>query len=168
LKSKNNIESQLLGGKKYSEFIWKTCHFKNLSLFELQLIHQVRQQVFVLEQTCAFVDADEWDTVAHHLTAHAANQALPLAYARLLPPDTKYIEPSIGRVLTQAAARGQGLGRELMRVALGECAALYPGAGLRISAQAHLESFYADFGFVAVKESYLEDGIPHLEMLQMA
>ena len=90
---------------------------------------------------------------------------MPLAYARLVAPGVKYAEPSIGRVVTIAAARGTGLGRELMRRALALAAELYPGQGVRISAQSRLEAFYGGMGFAIVGERYLEDGIAHTQML---
>ncbi len=44
---------------------------------------------------------------------------------------------------------------------------LWPGQALRIGAQAHLENFYSEFGFVKDSEPYDEDGILHIEMLRM-
>ena len=82
-----------------------------------------------------------------------------------MQPGRKYAEPSIGRVITTATARGTGLGRELVQRAIGVRRDL-PGARIRISAQTRLERFYAEFGFVAVGAPYLEDGIAHTEMLR--
>ena len=42
----------------------------------------------------------------------------------------------------------------------------WPGLAVRISAQCYLERFYRDLGFVPCGETYLEDGIPHVEMLR--
>ena len=100
------------------------------------------------------------------LAAWREGQAQPLAYARIVAPGVKYAEASIGRVITSAAARGTGLGRELVRRAVEQAEALFPGRGIRISAQAHLARFYGSFGFATVGEEYLEDGIPHIEMLR--
>ena len=85
-----------------------------------------------------------------------------------LDPGAKYAEPSIGRVLTTAPARGHGLGRELVRRAVGRARSAWPGHAIRISAQTRLEAFYAGFGFSVVGAPYLEDGIPHIEMLLAA
>ena len=147
---------------------WRCVPFDSLSPRELQAIHRARQRVFTVEQSCAFLDADELDEVAHHLIACASRELEPLAYARLLPPGAKYAEPSIGRVLTGSGARGLGLGRELMTRALALVAAIWPHNGIRISAQARLEAFYASFGFAVVGAPYLEDGIDHIEMLRAA
>ena len=126
---------------------------------------QLRQQVFGLEQNCVYQDIDGCDEASHHLAAWSATQRMPLAYARLVSPGVKYAEPSIGRVVTTAVARGTGLGRELMRRAIAWSGELFPGQGVRISAQSRLEAFYGGMGFVNVGERYLEDGIPHTEML---
>jgi ElaA protein len=86
----------------------------------------------------------------------------------VLAPGQKYPEPSIGRVLTTLPARGTGLGRELVRRAIGHCGLAFPDCGIRTSAQTRLERFYGEFGFVAVGAPYLEDGIEHTEMLRPA
>ncbi|MBX3603799.1 MAG: GNAT family N-acetyltransferase [Piscinibacter sp.] len=144
---------------------WRWCHFDDLSLRELHDILRARQQVFALEQNCVYLDVDGVDEQCFHLAAWRPGGREPLAYARVVPPGVKYAEASIGRVITTAAGRGQGLGRELVRRAVGHAAQIFPGHGLRISAQSYLEPFYGSFGFVIVGERYLEDGIPHTEML---
>lgn len=147
---------------------WRFCRFTELGVAELQNIYTARQQVFSLEQQSIYLDADGADEQSWHLAAWAPALRLPLAYARLVEPGVKYAEPSIGRILTIDAARGSGLGRELVRRAIGHCAELFPGEAIRISAQSRLEAFYQGFGFEIVGERYLEDGIPHTEMLRAA
>lgn len=144
---------------------WRWCGFDALDVFELDAIFRARQQVFAIEQQCIYLDADGFDAHSFHLAAWAADRSVPLAYARVVHPGRKYAEPSIGRVVTTGAARGTGLGLELVRRAVVHCARAFPGHGIRISAQTRLERFYAGFGFVAVGPPYLEDGIPHTEML---
>ncbi|CAN5390872.1 GNAT family N-acetyltransferase [soil metagenome] len=146
------------------ELTWRWCAFDELTVHELQNIYSARQQVFTLEQQCIYLDADGCDEVSHHLAAWAPGHRLPLAYSRLVAPGVKYTEPSIGRVITTSAARGQGLGRELVRRTIEHSTRVYPGLGLRISAQTRLEAFYAELGFVSAGEPYMEDGIPHTEM----
>lgn len=139
-----------------------------LSAVELARIYRARQEVFSIEQNCVYLDADEADEQSYHLSAWSPEHTLPLAYARLVDPGIKYAEPSMGRVITTVAARGTGLGRELVRRVLAASSELYPGQGIRISAQSRLLRFYSEFGFVAVGEDYMEDGIPHIEMLHPA
>ncbi|MGD9833064.1 MAG: GNAT family N-acetyltransferase [Piscinibacter sp.] len=145
---------------------WRCCCFDELGVRELQHIYMARQQVFVVEQACAYLDADGVDERSWHLAAWSPAQREPLAYARIVAPGVKYAEASIGRVITTAAARGTGLGRELVGRAVARAEAIFPGHGIRISAQAHLARFYAAFGFETVGPEYLEDGIPHIEMLR--
>ncbi len=147
------------------ELSWRFCAFDALSLCELQNIFMARQQVFSLEQNCVYLDADGRDERSHHLAAWSVQQQVPLAYARLVEPGLIYAEPSMGRVITTEAGRGRGLGRELVRRVLAHAADLYPGQGIRISAQSQLEAFYAEAGFGVVGERYIEDGIPHTQML---
>jgi ElaA protein len=155
---------------------WRLRAFDELRPWELARLLRARQEVFVLEQQCLYLDADGVDEHAHHLSAWAldpdnpasrtrAGMQVPLALARLVAPGVKYAEASIGRVITTGAARGTGLGRELMRRALAACRHLHPGVAVRISAQSRLEAFYASMGFTIESERYLEDGIPHTEML---
>ena len=150
--------------------IWRGCQFAALSGFELDAIYRARQQVFIVEQQCAFLDADGADSASFHLSAWACARSSSdpqvLAYARIVPPGLKYAEASIGRVLSVAAVRGTGLGRELVRRAVAWTELVFPGHTIRISAQAHLAAFYAEAGFVSVGAPYLEDGIVHIEMLR--
>ena len=149
-----------------TELTWRWCAFDALTPRELQNIYMARQQVFAIEQACAYLDADGYDEDSHHLAAWSAGHRVPLAYARVVHPGLKYAEPSIGRVITTEAARGTGLGRELVRRAIEHASAAFPEHGIRISAQSRLEHFYAGFGFAIVGERYMEDGIPHTEMLR--
>ena len=145
---------------------WRWCRFDELSVFELDAIYRARQQVFSVEQACVYLDADGFDAASWHLAAWSQDHKEPLAYARVVHPGQKYAEPSIGRVITTAPARGTGLGRELVRRAIVHCNKAYPDQAIRISAQTRLERFYAELGFVAVGAPYIEDGIPHTEMLR--
>ena len=149
----------------HAELNWQWYRFDQLTLCELQYIYMARQLVFALEQRCAYLDADGFDADSLHLAAWSAAQRVPMAYARLVAPGVKYAEPSIGRVITTEAARGRGLGRELVRRVVAQCRLVYPAMGIRISAQSRLEKFYGEAGFIVCGPPYLEDGIDHTEML---
>ena len=146
--------------------IWREARLSELTPIELARIYRARQQVFTIEQDCIYLDADEADELSYHVAAWSSVQAEPLAYARLVDPGVKYAEPSMGRVITTAAARGTGLGRELVKRVLALSGQLHAGQGIRISAQSRLRRFYSELGFEAVGEDYMEDGIPHIEMLR--
>lgn len=147
---------------------WRFRRFDDLTPRELQAIYRARQEVFVLEQQCLYLDVDGLDERAFHLAGWSADGVRVLAYARLLEPGAKYEEASIGRVVTTAPARGRGIGRVLVGRAIGHAEDAWPGVALRISAQSRLDTFYAAFGFVPVGAPYLEDGIDHTEMLRAA
>lgn len=150
----------------FSALDWTSRRFDALSLRELESIYMARQQVFVVEQACAYLDVDGCDEYAWHMAAWSCTHRMPMAYARLIDPGVKYAEPSMGRVLTTEPARGSGLGRHLVGRMIALAERLHPGQGLRIAAQSRLEKFYEAAGFVVVGEQYLEDGIPHIEMLR--
>jgi ElaA protein len=88
-----------------------------------------------------------------------------VAYARLIPPGISYPEASIGRVVSSPAYRGKGAGRELMKLAIEHCCQLFQTDQIKIGAQLYLQAFYESMGFQRSSEVYLEDGIPHIEML---
>jgi len=142
---------------------WAVQRFDALSREQLYAILVARAAVFVVEQNCPYQDLDGLDDRGLHVTARGSDGEV-LAYARVLPPGTRFAEPSIGRVLTTRSARGIGMGRALMRRAIAAAETAFPGRPLRISAQQYLERFYRELGFETVSEPYPEDGIPHLEM----
>ncbi|MGQ9896248.1 MAG: GNAT family N-acetyltransferase [Acidobacteriota bacterium] len=148
--------------------IWRTAHFTELTVDELYDLLQARLAVFVIEQQCIYQDLDGVDRQAHHILGwrQTVTGRELVAYCRLVAPGVKYAEPSIGRVITPVAGRGQGFGKALIQRALALHDALYPGQGNRISAQQYLERFYGAFGYRTVSEPYDEDGLPHVEMLR--
>lgn len=148
-----------------SPFDWHEARFNVLTVEHLYAILAARVDVFVVEQDCPYPELDGLDHAALHLWATDETGRIA-AYARITAPGSRFAEPSIGRVLTTLDYRGTGLGRELMERAIGLGQARYPGADLRISAQQHLERFYAGLGFAFVHGPYPEDGIPHIEMLR--
>jgi ElaA protein len=142
---------------------WQFAPFSALSADALHRILTLRADVFVVEQNCAYADPDTKDRVSHHLWAENERGEV-VSVARIVPPGTSYLEPSIGRVATSAAVRGTGLGRELMHRAIMYAEQLYPDTDLVISAQLYLLRFYTEFGFQPEGEAYDEDGIPHIQM----
>ncbi len=143
---------------------WTWQRFEALGVDNLYDALALRCRVFILEQG-PYLDPDGIDRQAWHLLGRDAVGALH-AYLRVVDPGVKYVEPSIGRVITAPESRGTGLGRVLFSEGVSRCAAAWPGQGIRISAQAHLARFYGTYGFQRVGDTYLEDDIPHLEMLK--
>lgn len=145
------------------ELRWQLCRLGELSAGQLYAVLAARVAIFVVEQNCPYQDLDGLDVDAEHLIAWSGTEVA--GYLRVLAPGTLFDDPSIGRIITTKPFRGSGLGRDLVAKGLERTRQRYPGKPVRISAQKYLEKFYRDFGFVAVSEPYLEDGIPHVEML---
>lgn len=145
------------------DIIWKIKEFEELSNFELYQILQLRINVFMLEQECLYPECDNKDLKGKHLMGYLNNQLV--AYARLLPPGVSYSDASIGRVVVHPQCRHLKLGNALMSKAIAQVREDFPNEDIRISAQAHLQGFYERVGFERVSEEYLEDNIPHVEML---
>jgi ElaA protein len=99
-------------------------------------------------------------------TSAVAGQTAPVAYVRCFPAGVVFPEASIGRVVTLPAARGGGLGHALMAQAIVSLHGQWGAQPIRIGAQAHLQAFYEQHGFADVGKPYMEDGIPHIEMLR--
>jgi len=146
---------------------WHWSRFHALSVDDLYDALALRSAVFSVEQACAYLDPDGVDRHSSHLLGRDAAGVLQ-ACLRVVDPGVKYAEASIGRVVTAPAVRGTGLGHRLFAEGLARCTAAWPVPGIRISAQAHLERFYAGYGFQPVGQTYLEDNIPHLEMYRPA
>lgn len=145
---------------------WVCARFDALGVHALHDALALRCRVFILEQG-PYQDPDGADKQAWHLLAYAAGGPLA-ACLRIVDPGARYAEPSIGRVVTAPEDRLQGVGRALMQEAMTRCGQVWPGRAIRISAQAHLQAFYAVWGFKPVGQAYLEDDIPHIEMLRSA
>jgi ElaA protein len=139
---------------------WKS--FSALTKDELYALLNLRQQVFVVEQDCPFIDADFKDQDCDHLLAYQDNELV--GYLRVVKPGKQYHGPEIGRVLTAEKIRREGAGKILTQEAIEFCATKYAGQEISISAQHRLQDFYRDFGFIVQGEVYLEDDIDHIKM----
>jgi ElaA protein len=144
------------------EVSWKWLAFHELSTGELYDVMQLRQQVFVVEQQCIYLDADGLDPQCIHGIGRLQEKLV--AYARIIPAGLSYPEVSIGRVVSSPEFRGHGLGRKLMNEALREANERFPYAPITIGAQLYLQFFYESLGFKVVDEPYDEDGIMHVDM----
>ena len=144
-------------------YSWQTLPFAVLSTNELYALLRLRQEVFVVEQDCIYLDLDGRDQQAIHMLCWSGTELL--AYQRCLEPGLSYAESSIGRIVVAPAGRGTGLGNELVSRGIDYNLERWPTSAIRINAQAYLEAFYNRLGFAAAGDQYDEDGIPHLQML---
>lgn len=147
------------------EVIWHYKAFDSLTSKELYKVIQLRAEVFVIEQECLYQDCDGKDLICGHLWATIGEEIT--AYARIVPKGISYEhEPSIGRVISSQKFRGFGLGKQLMTNSIQVIENQFKTSSIRISAQSYLKDFYSSFGFEQVSDEYLEDNIPHIEMLR--
>jgi len=148
-----------------AKITWTTKAFKNLTVDEyFELLH-LRVAVFVVEQDCPYQEVDEKDRQSFHLFGRAENGEV-IAVTRVLPKGVSYQEISIGRVALKKEFRGQGIADTLMIETFKFIEREYGKQPIRISAQEYLLNYYNKHEFVQVGDGYLEDDIPHVEMLK--
>ncbi|MCU0402106.1 MAG: GNAT family N-acetyltransferase [Algoriphagus sp.] len=138
--------------------------FYELTNDELYAILRLRSEVFVVEQNCPYLDLDNKDQKCHHLMLYDEDRLA--AYCRLLPAGISFSEISIGRVISAPSHRGTGVGKKVMQLGIDYCEELFGKGPIRIGAQVFAKPFYEALGFVAEGEEYLEDDIPHVEMVR--
>jgi len=143
---------------------FRTKKFYDLTLDELYDSLQLRQEIFVVEQDCPYIDLDDKDKQCLHLMGEIDNEIL--AYARIVPKGISYQNyASIGRIVASEKLRGQGYGKQLVATAIKELWKHFGKQSIKISAQTYLLKFYQSLGFQQVGEGYLEDNIPHIAMI---
>lgn len=146
------------------EITWKVSRWEDLDLDTFHAIAILRIKVFVVEQNCPYEELDGRDPQCVHLTGHNPKGEV-VATLRIVPPGIAYPEPAIGRVVIDPAYRGTGLGHRLMLKGMEVLQEEFGPTDVRLSAQRHLEKYYAANGFEATGKYYMEDGIPHVDMV---
>ncbi len=151
-------------GKNMQPMIWKDYHHTELPVAECYQMLALRNQIFIVEQQCLYQDIDGEDLRGDNRHLLGFRDGVLVAYARILVTEEAPQEVSIGRVIVAPAARGQGLAYLLLDKLLESCRLHFTALPVHLSAQAHLQAFYAGRGFVAEGEIYQEDGIDHITM----
>lgn len=147
---------------------WQDLHHSQLTVPALYALLKLRCAVFVVEQRCAYLDIDGDDLVGENRHILGWHNDELVAYARILKSDNALEPVVIGRVIVSEALRGEKLGQHLMSRTLAACQQHWPQKALYLGAQAHLQNFYARFGFTPVTDVYDEDGIAHIGMAREA
>lgn len=140
---------------------WNTL--SELSGEDVYELFMLRQQVFMIEQNCLYQDIDAIDQQALHLR-YLDEKGDLAGYLRVIP-DASNQELAIGRVAVKKKYRRRGIAQELMEAAIGKCQQAFPSQRIRLAGQTYLIDFYSRFGFVAVGPEYVEDDIPHQDMV---
>lgn len=144
---------------------WQLKSFVELTTIQLYELLKLRVDVFVVEQKCPYPELDGKDHQkdVYHLLGYKGDQLV--ACTRLLPKGVSYPSVSIGRVAISADHRGGGIGHRLLEESLRTCESLWPNESIEIGAQEYLAAFYERHGFVRTSDMYLEDDIPHIDMI---
>lgn len=137
--------------------------FSQLSTDELYQLLRLRSEVFVVEQDCVYQDLDNKDQKALHILGF--NNSEIVAYTRVFKPGFYFEEASIGRVVVNKNYRQHGYGYDIMNASVNAIKQSYKTEKIRISAQLYLKKFYNNLNFIETGDEYLEDGIPHINML---
>ena len=144
--------------------IWKCKNYSSLSTDELYQILRIRQEVFVIEQDCNYLDADNLDQDSAHLLCY--KQDVLISYMRIYFNADNVNEISFGRILVKQQFRGMGIGKELIQRGIDLNSNSFKKRIVSMSAQVYLIKFYESLGFQSVGEQYLEDEIPHIKMIR--
>lgn len=140
--------------------------FNELSNTELYKILRLRNDIFIVEQKCPYDDIDGKDIKCLHLFLEDKDKVL--GYLRIIPKGISFSQPSIGRVLVRKEYRGKGIARDMMLKAIQFIKKSWNEKEIKISAQVYLKEFYKGLGFISVSDTYLDDGIPHVDMIYNA
>ncbi|MCG4580112.1 GNAT family N-acetyltransferase [Clostridium cochlearium] len=142
---------------------WNVKKFEELKCEEIYKILQIRNKIFIVEQKCAYQDCDGKDKKSYHL--YLEDKGEIISYSRILPRKVSYNEVSIGRVLVNKNYRGMGIARKMMIKAINFIEKNLGEKEIKIQAQCYLIDFYKSLGFKEISNEYLEDNIPHIDML---
>ncbi len=145
---------------------WEIKKFSELTAIQLYELLRLRVDVFVVEQTCPYPELDGKDILTHTLHLAARISGGMAAYLRILAPGVSYPGVSLGRVVTAREFRGRGLSHGLIEKAVELIRVNWPGLPIQIGAQEYLRAFYESHGFKVTSEIYIEDGIPHIDMVR--
>ncbi|MEZ5226052.1 MAG: GNAT family N-acetyltransferase [Acidimicrobiales bacterium] len=129
----------------------------DLGARQLHDLLKLRVDIFVVEQECPYHEIDGRDLLDSTEHVWLADELGPRAALRVLAdPEGR----RIGRVVTRADQRGQGLAAQLMEWThhhIGSVVTVLDG-------QSHLRAFYERLGYEVSGPEFIEDGIPHLPM----
>lgn len=150
--------------KDVPELNWLVKPLEDIPPLELYSLLKLRADVFIIEQDCIYQDMDDKDLHALHVIGAKENEVI--AYTRIFDKGEYFNIASLGRVVVKESQRKFKYGHELIRESIKAIETNYGVQPIKISAQQYLIKFYETHGFKVVGDGYLEDGIPHVEMLR--
>ena len=149
------------------EISWSYNTLESLPVMEFYQLLKLRIDVFVVEQACVYAELDDADQSAGtlHVQGRLKDTDQLVACARIITEDSVSDLVKVGRVAVDKEWRGRGVARELMNDMLGHIEKNFNSSKVQLSAQTYVAGFYRDLGFGEVSGEYLEDGIPHVDMV---
>ena len=114
-----------------------------------------------MDQNCIYQDLDDIDYRSLHIFYEDKGKII--AYLRAFEKDSSAKIVQMGRVLT--LTHGTGLGGNLLKKGIRQIKEKMNPSSIYIEAQCYATGFYEREGFVISSEEFLEDGIPHVEMV---
>ena len=139
----------------------KSKYFTELTTNELYEILKARAEIFVVEQKCVYQDLDGIDDRSIHLFYECDGKIT--AYMRAFVKDEEKRIVQMGRVLT--LEHGKGLGGKLLREGIAQVREKMNLAAIYIEAQCYAIGYYEKAGFCVCSKEFLEDEIPHVQMM---
>jgi ElaA protein len=147
-----------------NDLTWKLLKFEELSVFQLYELLKLRTAIFVVEQNCPYQELDGKDPFSFHLLGYDKEELV--TYARILPVGLSYPSvASIGRVVVKQTRRKEQFGKQLMHESIKHTKELFGNVSIKIGAQLYLKNFYENLGFEQTSDVYLDENMPHIEML---
>ena len=135
--------------------------YNELSKDQFFDILKLRIEIFVVEQSCYYQELDDEDKEAFHVSIY--NNGIIVAVGRIIP-NLKNREVKIGRIAVKMNQRKKGLASSMMKDILNFISKKYGDFSVLLSAQTYLIKFYQSYGFNEIGDTYLEDGIEHINM----
>lgn len=135
--------------------------FEELTTKELYEILKIRVAVFVVEQNCPYQEIDGKDKQSFHI--YLKDDCGIQAYLRVVDKGVSFNEVSIGRVI--AVKRRCGIGSRILSEGIKVAKNRLGATAIKIEAQTYAKGFYEQQGFRQISEEFLEDGIPHIQMI---
>jgi len=136
--------------------------YNDLSKDQFFDILKLRIEIFVVEQCCYYQELDNEDKEAFHVSIY--NDGIIVAVGRIIP-NLHNKEVKIGRIAVKMEHRKKGLAYKMMKDIMNFISKKYKNFNVLLSAQTYLIEFYQSFGFKEIGNTYLEDGIEHINMV---
>ncbi|MDA9715263.1 GNAT family N-acetyltransferase [Bacteroidota bacterium] len=136
--------------------------YNDLSKDQFFDILKLRIEIFVVEQCCYYQELDNEDKEAFHVSIY--NDGIIVAVGRIIP-NLHNKEVKIGRIAVKMEHRKKGLAYKIMKDIMNFISKKYKNFSVLLSAQTYLIEFYQSFGFKEIGNTYLEDGIEHINMV---